>query len=390
MDNKQIAESIKADIKVIIEYSDEEILKVSEHFTNTELALFAVLCGDLQSQYNTAQMVAKILMNSLYGAIGNAYFPLFNEDIACAITGNGRYFIRKLANYIEDTLQKMHKSDKPYIIYGDTDSVYFHIEPFMNAYIEQHPDKSIDDYVTIADNFEKKIVAPIIQKCITDFARELNSYNVEMIGCEREIIADRAVFCAKKAYFARVRDNEGTRYPEEHPKIKVMGMDVAKSGTPKWSKKKLKEAIPTILDSSEIELKDWLRSIREDYANAPLSEICNIQGVNNLEYTLGEKGVPIGARSSLVYNNYVVDNKMDDIYQTITAGDKTKRLNLQIPNKFKSNIIGFMDDNFTKVIDRSEVDLDTQYEKTFLKLLNLMTKSLNYKIFQETQEIDDW
>lgn len=42
--------------------------------------------------------------------------------MAQAITGNGRYFIQKLSNYIEEKLQSLLKSSKPYIIYGDTDS----------------------------------------------------------------------------------------------------------------------------------------------------------------------------------------------------------------------------------------------------------------------------
>ena len=120
---KEIALIISNDINAIINYSDEDVLKCGEYWTDTQLDLFIVLTSDMESQYNTAQMVAKILMNSLYGALGNAYFPLFNESIAQAITGNGRYFIRKLANYIEEALQTLHKSDKPYITYGDTDSV---------------------------------------------------------------------------------------------------------------------------------------------------------------------------------------------------------------------------------------------------------------------------
>ena len=389
-DPKEIAELVKNNVLELIIYSKEEITEASKFWTVEELAELHSSAASMEEQYNTAQMVAKIIMNSLYGALGNAYFPLFNEAIAQAITGNGRYFIRKLAEYIEQKLQSLHKSEKPYIVYGDTDSVYYHIEPFMESYITNNPDKTMDEYVDVADNFEKKIIAPVVQQCIDDFSKELNSYNKSVISSDREIIADSAVFCAKKAYFARVRDNEGTRYPEDSPKIKVTGMDVAKSGTPKWSKKKLKEAIPKILDLSEADLKTWLRDIKKEYKIAPLYDICNIGGVNNLEYVLGEKSVPIGARSALIYNKYIADNKIDDIHQKIMAGDKTKRLHLRTPNKFNSNIVAFTSDNFTGVIDRSEVDLDKQYEKTFLNLLNLMTKGLNYKIFQETTEIDDW
>lgn len=58
-----------------------------------------------------------------YGSLANKYFPLFNEAMAAAITGNGRFFIQKTANMVEESLQKLNPSQKPYIVYGDTDSV---------------------------------------------------------------------------------------------------------------------------------------------------------------------------------------------------------------------------------------------------------------------------
>jgi len=76
----------------------------------------------LESRWNTRQLVSKTLINSLYGCLANKWFALFNEEMSAAITANGRFFIRKLANYIEDTLQKILPQEKKYIVYGDTDS----------------------------------------------------------------------------------------------------------------------------------------------------------------------------------------------------------------------------------------------------------------------------
>ena len=129
-----------------------------------------------------------------YGALGNKHFSLFNEKMAAAITGNGRYFIQKLAKYIEESLQSMLESEKPYMVYGDTDSIYFTIEPFMEKIIAKNPGLGINEYVELADQFEKKVIAPIVQKTIADFSDELNAYNRDMIGCEREVIAVAAVF----------------------------------------------------------------------------------------------------------------------------------------------------------------------------------------------------
>ena len=64
-------------------------------------------CEDLALFYETEQLVKKILINSLYGAFGKPKFVLFNEKIAQAITGNGRYFIKMSANNMEKYLQNM-------------------------------------------------------------------------------------------------------------------------------------------------------------------------------------------------------------------------------------------------------------------------------------------
>lgn len=324
-----------------------------------------------------------------YGALGNKYFPLFNNDIAGAITGNGRFFIQKLANYIEKSLQDMHPSEKEYIVYGDTDSVYYHIEPFVEMYKSKNPDLSVNQYVDWADAFEIKVIQPIIEKTINDFAKELNAFDKDVIGAEREIISDAAVFTAKKKYYARVRDSEGTRFPENDPYIKVMGLEIIKSTTPNWSKEKLKQAIPLILDKNENDLKLWVNQIKQEFIETSLVNIAQGGGVSNLQYDLKtDKGIPIGSRAGLIHNQYIKDNNLEGKYTPIQAGDKCKRLYLIEPNKFHSNIVAYTNDQFVEELDC--VDYDTNFEKSFLKPLQLMIEALNWDLTQETAVIDDW
>jgi|WetSurMetagenome_2_1015567.scaffolds.fasta_scaffold54607_2 DNA polymerase elongation subunit (family B) len=101
-----------------LDYTEDELKAMSKQ----DLELLIKTAKAKEALFDTEQLALKIMMNALYGAMANKYFPLFNEQMAAAITGNGRYFIQKLAKYIEKTLQDMHKSEKPYLIYGDTDS----------------------------------------------------------------------------------------------------------------------------------------------------------------------------------------------------------------------------------------------------------------------------
>lgn len=372
-------------LKGPLEYSEEELSLLSVE----ELTSIMDEANILERRFNTKQLVEKTLINALYGALSNKYFLLFNEDIACAITGNGRYFIRKLADNIESALQKMFQQEKTYVVSGDTDSIYFHIEPFMNMYQEKNPNLSINEYVDWADAFEKKIIQPIITSTIEEFSTELNAYNKNVIKAKREVIADAAVFCAKKKYFARVRDSEGIRYPALAPYIKVVGLELVKSSTPLWSKKYLKEAIPHILDKDEVELRDWFRTIKQEFITSDINSIAASGGINNLDYNLSAKGVPIGSRSAIRYNDYIKLNKLDDVYQLIQPGDKCKRIFLIEPNKFNSEIISYNNDSFTQELE-GLIDYDMNFQKNFLKPLEIMTASLNYNIKKETESLSDW
>lgn len=269
-------------------------------------------------------------------------------------------------------------------------SVYFHIEPFMNLYQEKNPGLPTDEYVTWADDFEKKVIAPIIQKTIDDFAEELNAHNKDVIGAEREIIADVGVFSAKKKYYARVRDSEGTRFPENDPYIKVMGLELAKSSTPKWAKKYLKEAIPHILDKDESDLRNWINQIKQEFVKVNPNDIALVGGVSNLDYNLDtDKGIPIGSRAALVHNKYVTDNGIDNKYSPIQPGDKCKRLFLMEPNPLHSNIVAYTNDLFVDEI-KDYIDYDTTFEKGFLSALNIMIESLRWDMNKETADLDDW
>lgn len=207
---------------------------------------------------------------------------------------------------------------------------------------------------------------------------------------EHFLIHNCAVFAAKKKYYMRVRDDEGKRFPEDSPKIKIQGLEIIKGGTPHFSKEYLRKAIPEILDSDELGIRNYVRGLKAEYLNYPLSEISQTQGVSRIDYNLGDKGVPQGSRCALVHNKYIQDNNLTGIYNLIQGGDRIKKVFLLEPNKFNSNIIGYIDNNFEKEIPKEIIDYDTMFEKGFLNMLELMTDPMKWNIKQETEVLDDW
>jgi len=78
------------------------------------------------SAYNTKQMGVKILMNSLYGAVGNKWFKeYYDSRIARAITASGEIINKWVTRHLTEFLRV--ESDEPskrFVVYGDTDSCH--------------------------------------------------------------------------------------------------------------------------------------------------------------------------------------------------------------------------------------------------------------------------
>ena len=370
----------------VLTYTHEDLCKLSKN----ELKALTNECLKMETELDVGQMTLKIMMNSLYGAMANKYFPLFNAEIAKAITGNGRYFIRGLGGHLDKKLKSLIPSSDDYIIYSDTDSVYFTIENLVDKFIDKNPNATISEIVDFCGEIEKKIIDKSVDEFIESYSNELNAFDSSMIGAKREVISDRAVFVAKKKYLMQVRDNEGVRYSDEHPYMKVQGLEVIKGGTPSFTKKNLMEMIPLILNSSESEVKSHLKNLKQEFINQPINDICIGQGVSRVDYDLNENAVPNGSRAAIVFNEYIKNNSLVDFYSLISGGATINKLFLKTPNKFNSDVIGFEDESFIKEIDKSEIDFDKMFDKGFVSMLKLMTDALNWDVEKDTQELDDW
>jgi DNA polymerase elongation subunit (family B) len=348
---------------------------------------------ELASLKDTEQMTAKIQINSLYGGLAAKHFSLFNESIAQSITGNGRFFIKLLANNIEDRLQSLIKSDIPYIIAGDTDSVYVQIAKFVDKYV---PNENITKQTKWCDAFYNKVINPIVEDTIQELANKLNAFDPDFIGVSREAIADSGIWVAKKAYALRVRDLEGKHFPENDPYLKIQGLDIIKGGTSKFSKKYLKEAIPVMLDMDLDGVQEWYKKTRLDFTNWPLDEIAKTQGVSKVEnpnwgkIINGRKvSVPFGSRVCVTTNNFIKDNNLMDRFPLITAGEKVKVLFLLEPNKMKDDAFAFNDLQLAEMF-KDQIDYDTTFEKYFLSSLKGMLEAIGIDINNHTDTLDEW
>lgn len=313
------------------------------------------------SSLDNRQMGIKILMNSLYGALANKYFRYFDQRIAEGVTLSGQRAIKCAESVVNAEMNKLLGTDKDYVVAIDTDSVYINMAPIVEKFNPKDPvsflDKICEEY------FEKKI-ADGYQK----LSDETNSYENRMV-MKREVIADRAIWMAKKRYIMNVWDSEKVRYSE--PKLKMMGIEAIKSSTPQVVRDKFKEIFRVIVEGQESDVQQFIRDFKSDFRKMPPESIAFPRGVSQLtkyehRETLYTKGTPMHVRASILYNKRLQDLDLEQRYETIKNGEKIKFLYLRRPNPIKENVIAFPLRLPPEFNLNSYVDFDMMFTKTFL------------------------
>lgn len=232
-------------------------------------------------------------------------------------------------------------------------------------------------------------------------------YDLEIEGnhnffADNILVHNCMIMVAKKKYVARVRENEGTIYPEDSPKIKIMGLELIKGGTPAFTKKYLMQSLDYLFDKTNDEMLEWFDQIKQEFTKCKISDISIASSCNNLEYDLKDSlSVPIAARASLYYNDYVTKNNLLDQYTLIQPGDKVRVVYLNPANPFakairrnngkvlEPNVIAFVDDAFGELL-KPYVDYDVQFQKAFVSPLSIMSNAVSFSVKKKLPNVFDF
>ena len=335
------------------------------------------------SRCNNMQMSKKIILNSLFGAVGNAYFRWYKLQFAEAITFSGQYSIRFIGNAIDEYMKKLTgKKDYRFVIASDTDSIYLHLGPLVDSvYKSDVPKEKIVDFL---DKVCKQKLEPFIDNKFQELVDNTNAY-MQNLKMKRESIADRGIWTAKKRYILNVWDNEGVRYTS--PELKIMGIEAVKSSTPEICRNKIKEALRIMIQGSESELIEFIDNFKNEFYKYPFEEIASPRGCSSLsEYKsnlkIYNKGTPIHVRGALLFNKLVIDNKLQKKYNLISDGDKVKYCYMKVPNPLHEDVFAVLNVLPKQFKLESYIDYDRQFDAAFLKPLSLICDAINWKTKQ--------
>lgn len=337
---------------------------------------------------NNEQMALKIMMNSLYGAIGNRYFRYFDLRIAEGITLSGQLAIRWAEKSVNDFINKIIKSSRDHVVAIDTDSLYIDFEPLVKTLGMENKPK--EEVVKLIDKMCEDQFVPMLQRSYQQMADYTDAYENKMVMA-REAIADSGIWTAKKRYILNVHNNEGVQYAK--PKLKIMGIEAVKSSTPMVCREALKELFKVIVSGTEKDVQDAIQAFKSYFSTLPPEAVSFPRGVSKVKdwkdsKTIYKKGSPIHVRGSLLYNKQLQDLGLKN-YQTIKDGEKIKFCYLKVPNPIRENVIAFPDYLPTEMKLDKYIDYDLQFDKAFMEVVRPILTAIGWNE-EETISVEDF
>ena len=292
--------------------------------------------------WDKRQLVKKINLNSLYGAILNPGCRFFDKRIGQSTTLTGRTIVKHMSAEVNKVITGTYDHVGEAMIYGDTDSCYFSGYPTLKEQIDagQLPwDK--DNVITLYDQ-----VCEAANETFPKFMLEAfhcPKSRSDVIAAGREIVAESGLFITKKRYAALVYDIEGFRSDTDGKagKVKAMGLDLRRSDTPVFMQQFLSELLLMVL--TDVPQKDVLERItefRKEFSERPGWEKGSPKRANKighyqrLEEKQGKANMPGHVRASINWNTLKRMNS-DKYSQEIVDGMKV------IVCKLKQNPLGY-------------------------------------------------
>lgn len=304
----------------------------------------AIAAGDKEQIefWDKRQLVKKINLNSLYGAILNPGCRFFDKRIGQSTTLTGRSIAKHMDSYVNECITGKYDHVGDSIIYGDTDSVYFSAWPIIKDDVEAgrmewNKEICVQLYDSIADQVNSSF--PAFMEQAFHCPRDLGS----IIKGGRELVATRGLYITKKRYAVLIYDKENKRQDIDGKpgKVKAMGLDLKRSDTPKVVQDFLSKILMDVLcGAEERDILDKIVAFREEFTKRPAWEKGTPKRVNKLTYygdmekKNGKFNMPGHVRAALNWNT--LKKMYSDNYSIkITDGQKV------IVCKLKDNPIGY-------------------------------------------------
>jgi len=329
---------------------------------------------------NTQQNSLKIFLNAIYGGLGAGHFRYFDVRLAETVTLTGQATIKWTERITNEYLNNLlNTKEVDYVIAIDTDSVYVTLKKLVEELFPVLPETK--KVIKAIDRFANEKLLKVMNDSYVEYSDYLNAYK-NAIHIKLESIGDTAIWLKKKKYVINVYSDEGVIYNE--PKLKVKNLEIIRSSTPEICRVAIKEAVTLIMNKDEVAVQQFIYEFKKKFFQSSPTDIAFPRSCKDIEKWIdGEgckKSTPIHVRAAITYNNYLKKINLSHKYEEIKSGNKLKFVYMRMPNVLHEHVIAFPQFLPKDFELDDEVDLETQFQKTFINPVKMILDVIGWQI----------
>ena len=359
------------------------------------------LSAEMTRLYANEQSKKK-LSNSIYGGMSHVSNRWYNIALANDITGEGRNLIhlmeKHLSTFWQDNWYKMKElhekigievdekkckslltKDWDPVIYGDTDSLYIEFDTLLKTVVgyDSKTDRELADIVV---KINEMFLNEHNRIYIADYFKSRHVKSVH--NFELETVAKSGFWLNVKKHYAQILYwKDGKYYDDDNLPIKVKGIEVIQSSTPKLSRSQLKGLIRKLLESDGRyvinELNMEMQKYKKEFYNAEIEDISGSISVNNYDkyivtdrgqQLMCKKGCPYQVRALGFYNWIINSNRLpeENIY-----GGKMKFYITDKSNKNYTEFFAYPSKNLPKWSQKyAKINRPAMFQRTVINPFN--------------------
>ena len=364
--------------------------------TAKELELKIAELTALKNELKNEEQAIKLTMNSIYGAIGNAWFVCFNPDVAEAVTLQGqdliKYSEKILHRYFHEFwhqdkdlheklgITNVKKILKPMVVYGDTDSNYVTFQEVVDSCNWEGDPK---DLILLIN---KHRLNDYLKNCFNVYAEKWRTENYQ--DFELETLALNGIFLGKKKYVTNLVYADGV-HMDPLSSLKFTGVEMIKGGTPTFVREKLVYLTRFIFSKGRnFNLREFtqeLKTIKKEFKAQQTENISAGIQINNYEkFILNDttafevaKACPIHVRAAGYHNYLLNSSRYKDKYPLLRSGEKIRFYFVATKNSMENNVFGYSQGSFPYEF-APPVDYDEQFTKTILDPINRFIETMGH------------